>query len=428
MSPPERAGLDREEVVRVALELLDEVGLDGLTMRSLGERLGVKAASLYWHLRDKDELAELLLEAINAEIRDPDPALPWRAQVEQLAWEWRRVLLAHRDTARLAMGRLVARPVTLRRIEFVVASLRKAGFNDQDAADAAYLFSNFIPGFVAEETMVRPAQSDRAAMPPDAGAAPVERARLDVGSAKRLTISADPSLAELYRVGGDGRPPEIRATDGVVNLTQTHGRKPSTLMLNGTIPWDIHIRRGAAQLTADLRGLQLTGFEVAGGSSSLELTVPLPSGTVPIRLTGGTSKVALHRPGEVPIRLRMRGGISHLTFDGKKFGSAHELTVQSPAYDRVADRYDVVLTGGVSKIVVDTQAPALARPDIRAADRAPQSFAELSASEYPNLVAVSSQFAQQSMDDRFRFGLKVLLDGLDQRLRPESSQGAGQES
>jgi len=96
----------------VALQLLDEVGMDGLTMRALAERLGVKAASLYWHLRDKDQLADLLLEAINAQIPEPPPGLPWREQLERGAWEWRQALLKHRDAARLAMGRFVARPQT----------------------------------------------------------------------------------------------------------------------------------------------------------------------------------------------------------------------------------------------------------------------------------------------------------------------------
>src|SRR5260370_38813523 len=110
MSPKERPPLDRAEVVRVALQLLDEVGLDGLTMRSLAERLGVKAASLYWHLRDEEELAELLLEAINAEIPEPNPRLAWRKRVEQRAWPCRQVLLKQPDASRLPIGPSVRLP------------------------------------------------------------------------------------------------------------------------------------------------------------------------------------------------------------------------------------------------------------------------------------------------------------------------------
>ena len=79
------AALDRGEVVRVALQLLDELGLDGLTMRRLAQRLGVTAASLYWHVRDKDELLSLLAETITAEVPVADPGRPWRDELWRLA-------------------------------------------------------------------------------------------------------------------------------------------------------------------------------------------------------------------------------------------------------------------------------------------------------------------------------------------------------
>lgn len=406
----------------MALQLLDEVGMDGLTMRALADRLGVKAASLYWHLRDKEELADLLLEAINAEIPLPQPGLPWRDRLERGAWEWRQALLKHRDAARLAMGRFVARPETLRRIEGVLATLHQAGFNPRDTADAAYLFSNFVPGFVAEETTARHSSQDRVEPPASTPALAVRQARLEVGWASRLSIKADPTLVDLYVAYSDGQPPDVYAANGVVNLLQTRGRKPSAVVLNATVPWEIVLRKGASHLSADLRGLQLRGFLVEGGTSALELTAPVPSGTVPIEVTGGTSKLALHRPAEVPVRVEARGGISQLTFDGKPFRSAGELTVQSPGYDQRPDRYDVRLRGGVSKLVVDAVMP----PDIPVGAEAsglerPQSLADLPESEYPNLVALTGEILNPSMDDRFRFGLKVILDGLERRLE----RGAG---
>src|SRR5579875_3593997 len=79
------AGLDREHVVRVALDLLDEVGLDELTMRRLADRLGVTAASLYWHVRDKDELLALLADAISAQMPEPSLSPPWREELIRVA-------------------------------------------------------------------------------------------------------------------------------------------------------------------------------------------------------------------------------------------------------------------------------------------------------------------------------------------------------
>src|SRR5215831_357457 len=100
----ERSALDRDRVVRVALDLLDEVGLDDLTMRRLAERLGVTAASLYWYVRNKDELLELLADAIAAEISLPDPRSPWRTALESLARTFRQVVRRHRDAARVLVA------------------------------------------------------------------------------------------------------------------------------------------------------------------------------------------------------------------------------------------------------------------------------------------------------------------------------------
>ena len=393
-------------------------------MRSLAERLGVKAASLYWHLRDKEELGDLLIEAINSELPDPPAGLRWRDRLEQLAWAWRQVLLQHRDAARLAMGRFVTRPVTLRRIELVLATLREAGFAPSDIANAAYLISNFVPGFVAEETAPRPAREDRSLVPSQTAAPPLEQARLEIGWAKRLTIRADPTIPDLYMAHGDGQPPEVYASNGVVNLTQTRGRKSTVMVLNATIPWDIQLRQGAAHLVADLRGLQLRAFDVDGGISVLDLTLPLPSGTIPVRMRGGTSKLTIHRPSEVPTRIDIRGGISKLTFDHQPFKSAGELTVQTPGYDRATDRYDVSLTGGTSKLVIDTSMPPESGPAAAGPETdMPRSMADLPPSQYPNLVAIAKDLTNPSMDDRFRFGLKVLLDGLERRL-PSAPRGA----
>jgi TetR/AcrR family tetracycline transcriptional repressor len=68
--------LDIDQIVRTALELLDQVGLEGLSMRNLADRLGMRATTLYWYIRDKHELLSMLAEAIRAEIQAPDPNAP----------------------------------------------------------------------------------------------------------------------------------------------------------------------------------------------------------------------------------------------------------------------------------------------------------------------------------------------------------------
>src|SRR5690349_4034731 len=113
--------LDREQVVTAALALPDEVGLDDLTRRRLPERLGVKAASLYRHVRDKSELLALLGDEISGEIPLTPASGTWEEQLHRIAWNVRRGLLAHRDAPRVLAATPPIGPRRLRHIELVLA-------------------------------------------------------------------------------------------------------------------------------------------------------------------------------------------------------------------------------------------------------------------------------------------------------------------
>ncbi len=93
--------LTQTQILQAALNLLDEVGFDGITMRALAAKLGIKAASLYWHVRNKQELLILLADEICAPIREPDASLSWQEQLEFLGNEYRNTLLLHRDAAKV---------------------------------------------------------------------------------------------------------------------------------------------------------------------------------------------------------------------------------------------------------------------------------------------------------------------------------------
>jgi AcrR family transcriptional regulator len=146
-----RKPLDPPQIVRAALDLLDDVGLDALTMRRLAERLGVKAASLYRHVRNKDELLVLLGDEISGEIPLPGETGPWQARLNAIAWNVRRGLLAHRDAARVLANSPPVGPRRLRHIEAVLRILRGAGLRDREAARAAYHLNNFVTEFAADE-------------------------------------------------------------------------------------------------------------------------------------------------------------------------------------------------------------------------------------------------------------------------------------
>jgi len=146
-----RRVLDQAQVVQAALALLDDVGLDELTMRRLADRLGVKAASLYRHVRDKDELLVLLGDAIAGEIPPPSGRGTWREQLTEIAWNVRRGLLAHRDAARVLAATPPFGPQRLHHIEALLKLLRDAGLNGRDAARAGYHANNFVTEFAADE-------------------------------------------------------------------------------------------------------------------------------------------------------------------------------------------------------------------------------------------------------------------------------------
>ena len=148
----ERRTLDREQVVQTALSLLDEVGLAGLTMRHLAERLGVKAAALYWHVRNKEELLDLLADAICADVREPDPRLPWREYLTAMAHECRRAFLSHRDAAQILAGTVPTGANRLRLMESSLSAFLAAGFGAREAVYAGFLANDYVTEFVIEES------------------------------------------------------------------------------------------------------------------------------------------------------------------------------------------------------------------------------------------------------------------------------------
>ncbi len=156
--------LTRDAIVDAALALLDREGLAGLSMRRLAQELGTGAASLYWHVRDKEELLSLLLDRIVGEARVPDPdAANWREQVKEVGREARRLLSSHRDAAQLSMGRIPAGPNSLPVLERNLAVLTAAGLPARVIAHALDMFALYVGGFAFEESVAAPPTGDTAA-------------------------------------------------------------------------------------------------------------------------------------------------------------------------------------------------------------------------------------------------------------------------
>jgi AcrR family transcriptional regulator len=146
-----RAPLNRDRVLHAGVALADEVGIDSLTMRKLGEALGVEAMSLYNHVANKSDLVDGMIDVVFGEIELPRDEPDWRAAMRRRAISARRVLGRHP----WAIGRMESRaspgPATLRHHDAVLGCLRAAGFSIELTAHAYSLLDSYIYGFALQE-------------------------------------------------------------------------------------------------------------------------------------------------------------------------------------------------------------------------------------------------------------------------------------
>ncbi|MEU9016128.1 TetR/AcrR family transcriptional regulator C-terminal domain-containing protein [Actinomadura sp. NPDC048394] len=147
--------LDRAEIVRAALRLLDEDGFDAFSMRRLATALDIKSPSLYWHVSGKDELFDLLVDTVVGKCPlpdgDGDGGEPWDERLIEIGLDLRRVLLAHPAATRLLPGRLPFGPNGLRLADHVIGLLRRAGFDDRMAGYGYLLLMFYVTGFAVQE-------------------------------------------------------------------------------------------------------------------------------------------------------------------------------------------------------------------------------------------------------------------------------------
>ena len=150
---PRREPLTRDRIIEAALCVLDEEGLEAVTMRRLGRELGVEAMSLYNHVQDKEDVLDGICDRVMAEFEFPAPTGDWAETCRRAARAWRRLLQAHPDVMRLfAAHRGPTRSVdSLRPMEFALRILRDGGLSDRDTAQAFHAFGGYIQGFVMME-------------------------------------------------------------------------------------------------------------------------------------------------------------------------------------------------------------------------------------------------------------------------------------
>ena len=146
-SPEPRVPLSRERVLRAAVLLADEDGLESLTMRQLGLRLGVEAMSLYNHVANKDDLLDGMVDLVVSEIDLPADTVDWQEAMRRRAISAQSVFARHPWVSGLIDSRESSGPARLRYFDWVIGTLRRAGFTLEMAVRAFSLLDSYIYGF-----------------------------------------------------------------------------------------------------------------------------------------------------------------------------------------------------------------------------------------------------------------------------------------
>ena len=146
-----RAPLSRERVLEAAIDLADRDGLGALTMRRLGDRLGVEAMSLYKHVADKEDLLDGLADRISSEFEVPSRDLEWREALRRSAISAHEVLRRHPWASTVLESRTNLGPARLRYVDGVIGVMAAAGFSMPVIGRAFMALDSHIYGFTLQE-------------------------------------------------------------------------------------------------------------------------------------------------------------------------------------------------------------------------------------------------------------------------------------
>jgi AcrR family transcriptional regulator len=182
-----RAPLSRDQVLQAAVALADEGGVGALSMRKLGQVLGVEAMSLYNHVAGKAGLLDGMIDVVFSEIGLPPAVGGWKSAMRARALSARAVLGRHRWAIGLMESRKTPGPATLRHHDAVLGCLRGAGFSVELTAHAYSLLDSYIYGFALQE----------ASLP---FGTPEETAQVTKEIAGQMPADEYPYLAELATV------------------------------------------------------------------------------------------------------------------------------------------------------------------------------------------------------------------------------------
>jgi AcrR family transcriptional regulator len=145
-----RTPLTRERVLEAAVDLADREGIEALSMRRLGQALGVEGMALYRHVRDKDAILDGIVDVVVGEVAEPPPVRDWKVDLRRLALAARDVMVRHPWAPAVLVSRPDVGPATLRHIDTVLRLLEDGGFSLELAHHALHVLGSRVFGFTQD--------------------------------------------------------------------------------------------------------------------------------------------------------------------------------------------------------------------------------------------------------------------------------------
>lgn len=146
-----RTPLSRERVLQVAITMADRTGVESLSMRKLGQSLGVKAMALYRHVANRDAILDGICDLVVGEIELPAEGADWKRAMRRRAISAHEVILRHPWASSLMESRTGLSPARLRYVEGMIGSLRRGGFAIAAAYHAILVLDSYVYGFTLQE-------------------------------------------------------------------------------------------------------------------------------------------------------------------------------------------------------------------------------------------------------------------------------------
>lgn len=183
-----------------------------------------------------------------------------------------------------------------------------------------------------------------------------QKAELDVLSGSDTVVVRAADLGdELFRASAGARNVPVADVSGSVVRVSLTGSGAAHLVveLNDRVHWRIRLDGGAKQATVGMAEGRLTALDFGAGNARIEASLPVPRGTVPVRMTGGASVFDLRLPRDVATQVRMTGGAASVTIDGTVHTGIPGGTVYTPpGWHDATNRYLIDNTAGVSALTL----------------------------------------------------------------------------